>query len=320
MAFNLQFQTKNEVIMSRFYILILSLLLLVSCQDNTNRSDAYGNFEATATLISAQANGHLLFLNIVEGEKVPIGALVGIVDTTLLHLQRQQIEASLGTLPKKLRNTLADIQVLQKQKANLSRERDRIARLVEKKAATPQKLDDLNGKIKVVNQQVKALRSRTATGNQAILAEKAPLLAQIEIVNEKIRQSYIYNPVRGTILTQLTEPHEFVRMGAPLYRIGKLDTMTLRFYTDAVQLQNLALGQQIEILVDKGVDDYHQINGVISWISEQAEFTPKTIQTKEDRVNLVYAVKAKVPNPNGLLKIGMPAEVNFGTKETGNEE
>ena len=301
--------------MSRFTILLLTVLLFAACRENSDLSDAYGHFEATSTLISAEANGRLLHLNVEEGQILKAGALVATVDTTQLHLQRLQIEATINTLPKKLRNTLADIEVLKKQKANLIRERDRVQRLLEKKAATPQQYDDLVGKVDVVDRQIEALRSTTQTGNSSILAEKEPLIAQMALVSEQIRKSYVRNPVSGTVLTKLAEPMEVMRVGSPLYRIGKLDTMTLRFYADAVQLQQVKIGQQVQVLVDEGESGFREIPGKVSWISDQAEFTPKTIQTKKDRVNLVYAVKALVPNPNGLLKIGMPAEVNFSKGE-----
>ena len=303
--------------MSRLTIFIFTILFFSSCQKQEVLSDAYGNFEATITMVSAEANGRLLFLKAEEGQKLEAGALVALVDTTQLHLQRKQIQATINTLPKKLRTDLADIEVLKNQKANMTRERDRLKRLVEKKAATPKQLDDLNGEIEVVEKKINAIQSQTQTANRSILAEKGPMLAQIDIVNEQIRKSYIYNPIDGTVLTKLTEPFEMVGVGSPLYRIGQLDTLTLRFYASAVQLQDLKIGQTLEVLIDKGVQDYETLKGEISWISDQAEFTPKTIQTKEDRVNLVYAVKAKVANPDGLLKIGMPAEVNFRqNKET----
>jgi HlyD family secretion protein len=298
------------------YLIFLFPILLVSCQEEKQLSDAYGNFEATATTISSEANGRLLFLHVEEGQQLASNQLVALVDTTQLHLQRQQIRATIGTLPQKLRNTLADIEVLNNQKANLIRERNRVQRLVAKKAATSKQLDDLNGQIEVVDRQIEAIRSQTQTGNRAILSEKEPLLAQIAVINQQISKAYIHNPIAGTVLTKLAEAHEVVGMGVPLYRIGQLDTMTLRFYVDAVQLQTLQLGQEVEVLIDQGTDGYSSLNGQISWIANQAEFTPKTIQTKEDRVNLVYAVKALVPNENGVLKIGMPAEVNFSSKES----
>ena len=307
--------TGNTLKIQIFSALLLICLGIQGCQQNAPRSDAYGNFEATATLISSQTNGQLLFLQVEEGNHVPEGELVAIVDTTQLDLQRKQVIASMNTLPKKLRNTLADIEVLKNQKANVIRERDRVERLLSKKAATPKQLDDLNGQIDVIDRQIEAIRSQTEISNRGILAEKEPLLAQLDVINEKIRRAYIYNPVSGTVLTKLAEPFEVLGMGSPLYRIGDLDTMTLRFYADAIQLQSLKLGQRVQVLTDKGEAGYDETEGVITWIAEEAEFTPKTIQTKEDRVNLVYAIKASVPNPSGLIKMGMPAEVNFTKKD-----
>jgi len=305
----------NKLKKYKYLTLIVLLLITTSCSSNGDLSDAYGNFEATVTTISSEANGRILFFDIEEGQKLSVGSLIGLVDTTQLHLQRKQLQASIGTLPKKLRNTIADISVLQNKKNNLSRDRDRIKRLVEKKAATQKQLDDLNGAVDVLEKQIQALRSQTNTSNRAILAEKEPLLAKVDVVNEQIRKSYIKNPVEGTVLTKLAEAYEMVHVSSPLYRIANLEILTLRFYVDAVQLQELKRGQQVQVLIDKGEDDLKELEGTISWISEQAEFTPKTIQTKEDRVNLVYAIKAQVANVNGIIKIGMPAEVNFTKKE-----
>ncbi len=306
----------------RYFYFIASLLLIASCKNEAPLSDAYGNFEATTSTVSSEAKGQLLFLHVEEGQQLKAGQLIGLVDTTHLHLQRQQIRATIQTLPKKLRNTIADIEVLENRKANMIRERDRVSRLLKKKAATSKQLDDINGEIDVVEKQIAAIRSTTQISNRAILAEKEPMIAQMAIINNQIRKSYIYNTVDGTVLSKLAEPLEITNMGAPLYRIGQLDTMTLRFYASSVQLQDVKLGQKIEVLIDEGEDAYQTLEGAVSWISEQAEFTPKTIQTKEERVHLVYAIKAKVPNPNGLLKMGMPAEVNFkpGTKAAQEED
>ncbi|MEM1323723.1 MAG: HlyD family efflux transporter periplasmic adaptor subunit [Bacteroidota bacterium] len=305
--------------MSRFIFISLLLLSLTACEEKAALSDAYGNFETTTTTISSEANGRLLFLRVEEGEALEAGTLIGIVDTTQLHLQRKQVEASISTLPKKLRTVLADIEVLNKQKANLIRERDRVNRLLAKKAATPKQLDDLNGEIEVVDRRITALEDQTKTSNRSILADKEPLIAQIAVINEQIRKSYLYNPLEGQVLTKLAEAYEIVGMGTPLYRIGQLDTLMLRFYASSQQLQAVKLGQEVQVLVDNGAERYRELKGKVSWIAEQAEFTPKTIQTKEDRVNLVYAVKAKVANPDGLLKIGMPAEVNFSPRTFDNK-
>jgi HlyD family secretion protein len=306
--------------MAKYLSFLAFLLLLTACQEDENRSDAYGNFEATTVLVSAEASGQLLSFKVIEGQKLATGQLIGLVDTTLLHLQRKQIQATIGTLPSKLQNSLAEIEVLKGQKANLNRERDRIASLVANKAATPKQLDDLNGELEIVDKRIAAISANTRTANGAILSQKEPLLAQLELVNEQIRRAYCYNPVAGTVLTKMAEEGEMIGMGGPLYRIGRLDTMTLKAYAGSVALQQLALNKTVEVLVDEGSESYRQLSGVVSKISDQAEFTPKTIQTKEDRVNLVYAFEVKVPNPKGLLKIGMPAEVNFSASKLVNQE
>jgi len=297
--------------MKNISFILLLAITITACQQEAARSDAYGNFEATTVLVSAEANGQLNAFPIEEGQEIKEGEFLGLVDTTLLHLQREQVRAQIGTLPAKLRNSLAEIEVLDRQQDNLERERDRVARLVAKKAATPKQLDDLNGELTVIKQRIQAVRSNTNTANGAILAEKQPMLAQIALLDEQIRRAYLYSPATGTILTKMAEPGEMVGIGSPLFRLGQLDTMRLRAYTTSNQLQNVSLGQNVEVLVDEGTEAYRQLSGTISWIADQAEFTPKTIQTKEDRVNLVYAFEVLVPNPDGKLKIGMPAEVNF---------
>ena len=295
--------------------IITIFLLFTACSETEVGSDAYGNFEATTLMVSSEARGRLLFLKVEEGQEVEAGQLVALVDTTPLDLQRRLIDAKIGTLPQKLQNALAAIEVLERRKNNLIRERDRFGRLVEKKAATAKQLDDLNGEITVVDQQIEAIQTQTNIANRAILSEKEPLLAQRAIINDQIQRSYIYNPIKGTVLTKLSEPSEMTGIGNPLYRIAQLDTLTLRFYVSGSQLPELRLGKPVEVLVDENGTDFLHTEGVVSWIAKQAEFTPKTIQTKEDRVNLVYAVEASVPNPEGIFKIGMPAEINFSSKQ-----
>ena len=294
------------------YILFVSItVMLAACNEDEDRSDAYGNFEAVSTLISAEANGKLLSFAVTEGADLKAGQIVAQIDTTQLHLQKMQIQATINTLPQKLRTAIDDIQVLQQNKANLIREKGRIERLIARNAATTKQLDDITGQIDVIDQQIVALQTQTETANAAILSEKGPLIAQMQLVNDQIARSTIYNPIEGTVLTKLAEQYEMVMTGSPLYRIGSLDTMTFKFYVDAVQLQDLRLGEEIDVLVDSGISDLRPVTGVITWISSEAEFTPRTIQTKEDRVNLVYALEARVANPDNQLKIGMPGEVRF---------
>ncbi len=293
-------------------IFLLGFFLLAACKKAEKRSDAYGNFEAVETIVSAEANGRLLFLNVAEGEPKKAGVLVALVDTTLLHLQKQQLLASLGTIGKKQQDPNPQIAVLEEQRRNLVRERDRVQRLLADKAATPKQLDDLNGQIEVAEAQIKAARRSAGTANTGILGEKDPVLAQVKVLNEQIRRCYVRNPLDGVVLTKIAEPSEVVGFGSPLYKIAALDTLELRAYVSGGQLPGLKIGQSVTVEIDQSGGGVQSLSGKDSWIASKAEFTPKTIQTKEERVNLVYAFKVKVANGAGVLKIGMPGEVKWG--------
>jgi membrane fusion protein YbhG len=295
---------------------IVILLLFTACREEEKTSDAYGNFEAVSTIVSSEANGRLLFLKVEEGQKLKKGELIALVDTTNLHLQKLQLFATLSTLPKKMRDAKPDIAVLEDQKRNLLREIARFEKLVKDKAATQKQLDDLKGELEVVNQRMEAAKSQTQIANRGILAEQEPIKAQIATLEEHIRKSYVYNPIPGTILTKLAEPSEVVGFGSPLYKIANLDYLDLRAYASGIQIQDVKIGQKVKVLIDAPDGGFHELSGEITWIAENAEFTPKTIQTKEERVNLVYAFKVRVLN-DGKLKIGMPAEVLF--KDRANE-
>jgi HlyD family secretion protein len=295
----------------KYVTIVLLILSAWSCKEQEKRADAYGNFEARPIMVSAEAQGKLLFLHASEGQTLRAGTLIGLIDTTPLHLQKRLIDAQIGTLPQKMKSALSEIEVLKSQKANLEREKARTERLVAEKAATTQQLDNILGEIKVLDEKMASIQAQTQITNRSILAEKQPLLAQREIINDQIRRSYLYSPATATVLSKLVEPSEMVSPGIPLLRIANLDTIRLKFYVSGTQLQSLKLGQEIVVLVDDGAAALREVPGQINAIAEQAEFTPKTIQTKEDRVNLVYAVEAKVPNADGRLKIGMPAEIKF---------
>ncbi|WP_020571187.1 HlyD family secretion protein [Neolewinella persica] len=301
----------------KYSSLLFILFALSACTESVPLADAYGNFEATSTTVSAEANGRLLYLSVAEGEVLPSGKLIGLVDTTQLYLQRRQLEAQLSTFGKQVKTAAPDIAILEDQKRNLIRERDRTKRLVAAKAATSRQLDELNGQIEVVDQQIAAAQMKISEVNRGILSGKDPIRAQIEVIDHQISKAYIYNPIRGTVMTKLAETSEIVGMGSPLYRIANIDTLTLRAYAGSVQLQRAGIGQKVDVLIDAGADAYDQLSGTVTWISDRAEFTPKTIQTKEERTNLVYAIKIAVPNPDGRLKLGMPAEVNFGGADAG---
>ena len=287
------------------------LLALAACSADEQRSDAYGNFEATTVTVSAEVPGKLLYLRAQEGQRLQAGQLVGLIDTTRLHLQKRELQARLSALTEKLQVAGPEIAVLEDQRANLRRERDRTRKLLAANAATQKQLDDLEGEIAVVEQQIARVTEQVAIANRSILSERAPLRAQIDLIDRQIADAHLYNPIPGRVLTRIMEPAEFVNVGSPIYRLASLDTLTLRAYAGAPQMEQAALGQRVQVRIDDGKTGYQSLSGQISWIAEEAEFTPKIIQTKEERVNLVYALEVKVPNPSGKLRIGMPAEVNF---------
>lgn len=290
--------------------ILLLLISLLACRTEEERADAYGNFEADPTVIGAEANGRLLYLRVEEGQELPAGRLVGLIDTTQLYLQKLQVKASISALGRKTRSPLPDIEVMREQERSLEREKARVEALLADKAATPKQLDDIQAQIDVVNKQMEAARQRVNENNRSILSEADPLYAQLAVLDEQIKKCYIYNPVRGTVLTKTAKANEMAGLGTPLYRIAALDTIILRAYFSGQQLGGIQLGQSVEVAIDAAAENLIKTYpGTIEWIAAEAEFTPNTIQTRQERVNLVYAAKIAVPNPDGLLKIGMPAEV-----------
>lgn len=289
-------------------LLLLPLLGMSSCQPETNNADAYGNFEVRELLVFAEANGKILTLNAEEGQTLEAGQLVALIDTLPLHLQKLQLLASIQTVSVKTQDARPQIQVLEEQRANLLREKKRVEALLADKAATPKQLDDINGQIEVVDKQIAATRSQTQTLNRGILGEIGPIREKIKAIDDQISRCYVYNPIAGTVLLKLAEPSEMTAAGKPLYKIADLREMELRAYISGAQLPEIKIGQEVEVRIDQGEENFRSLSGKVSWIASEAEFTPKTIQTKEERVNLVYAIKIKVPN-DGSLKIGMPGEV-----------
>ena len=285
--------------------LALTAGLMAACS-NQERSDAYGTFEAVEVMVSAESNGRLISLGISEGEVIEKGEQVGIIDTTDLNLKVLQIEKQQIALDARLASVNSQVRVQEQQLQNIKIEKKRVKNLYEEGAATQKQLDDVTGQYDLLLAQIES----TKVGKQSIMAEKAALEIQQEQIRESIRKCYINNPVKGTVLDKYAEEGEVTAYGKPLYKIADLEMIRLRVYVSGAQLPEVKLGREVEVLIDKGKDDYSKLTGKVSWISPEAEFTPKIIQTKEERVNLVYAVKILVKN-DGRLKIGMPGEVNF---------
>ena len=291
--------------MKQIQIIILLFLLttLLSCNSNDDKAYGYGNFEATETTISAEANGKILFFNVEEGNVLGENAVVGLVDTIQLSLKRDQLQAAKNTIFSKSRNVLSQRKVLNEQLSVAQNDQNRIENLVKAKAATTKQLDDVNGQISIIMEQIKSVE----TQNAPIINEVKSVEVQIQQIEDQIEKSIIKNPVKGTVLVKYAEPNEITAFGKPLYKIADLDNMELRVYISETQLAHLKTGQEVEVKIDNA-NSMKSYKGTVSWISDSAEFTPKIIQTKEERVNLVYAVKIRVKN-DGSLKIGMPAEM-----------
>lgn len=290
--------------MKKQYMHITALLIgtLLSCS-NGEKADGYGNFEATEITVSSEANGKLEFLNLEEGLVMEKGAIVGLVDTVQPYLNKQQLLASKETVASKSGGVWSQVSVLNQQLQTAKTEQQRIQNMFVENAATQRQLDQANGQVDVLKKQIQNVE----TQNSPIVNEVKSIDAKVAQIEEQLSKSSIINPIKGTVLTKYSEPGEIVSFGKPLYKIANLEEMTLRVYVSEKQLPNIKKGQEVAVKIDadKEMKDY---KGRVSWISASAEFTPKIIQTKEERVNLVYAVKVIVKN-DGSLKIGMPAEM-----------
>jgi HlyD family secretion protein len=288
--------------MKKLLIAIAVLGSLVSCGKD-EKADGYGNFEATEITVSAEANGKIEFLDLEEGVILEKNQLVGLIDTTQLYLNKQQAIASLKTIGSRSGNVLSQIAVLNEEMKTAQTEKERIQNMFSENAATQRQVDQALGKVNVINQQIKSV----GTQNAPIVNEVKSIEVQIEKIEDQIQKSKIISPLKGTVLSKYAEPGEISAFGKPLFKIADISEMTLRVYIGEPQLPQVHIGQKVTVKIDiqDGMKDYE---GMVSWISSSAEFTPKVIQTKEERVNLVYAVKIIVQNDSGL-KIGMPAEM-----------
>ena len=283
--------------------------LVFSCSGKNEKADAYGNFEAIEVIISSEATGKILSLKLEEGDKLAAETQVGLIDTIQLFLTKKQLEASINALRTKTQNVKVQLDVLEKQKENLLREVKRVEKLLAENAATQKQFDDLSGQLTVVESQITATKSQLNTANAGLLSEIDPLLARIEQINDQIKKSVIVNPASGTVLSKFAYENEVTTFGKPLYKIADLENITLKAYVSGNQLADLKIGHEVKVIIDQN-DAEKAMSGTVSWISSTAEFTPKVIQTKEERVSLVYAFKVLVKN-DGTLKIGMPGEVYF---------
>lgn len=297
--------------MKHIYLpLLIPLIILTSCGKKENQFDATGSFEAEETIISAEANGIIKALNIEEGNDLKAGQCVGYIDTVQLGLKRKQVNAQINAILSKRPDVKVQLAALNEQLKTAERDQMRISNLVKEEAAPSKQLDDINSTIEVIKKQISAQRSNLDISTSGINKEASPLEIQIEEINDQIKKCMIINPLNGTVLVKYALVNEMAMQGKPLYKIADLGNIILRAYISGNQLAGIKLGQSVKVFTDNEQGGYKETEGKITWISDKAEFTPKTIQTKDERADMVYAIKVRVKN-DGTYKIGMYAEIKF---------
>lgn len=282
-------------------------VMVAACQKD--EPDAYGNFEAEEVVVSAETAGQLVRFQVEEGIKLAAGAVVGTIDTAQLVLQRRELLARRDAGRSRTTEVRQQVQVLESQRSVAQREFERTRRLFEQQAATAQQLDRAERDYRTLTEQIEATRAAAGTTQ----GDVASIDAQVAIVEDRLGRAQIANPMDGTVLTKYAERGELLQVGQPLYKIASLDTLTLRAFVSGAQLAAVRLGASVLVRIDgsgsEDDDSGRELPGRVSWVSAQAEFTPTPVQTREERTEQVYAVKVRVPNPNGVLKVGMPAEL-----------
>lgn len=286
---------------------LLAALSLTACHTNNNDYDASGIFEATEVVISAKAQGEIVQLLADEGDDVQQGMILGSIDIRQLVLRKQQLEQTQLSADSRRVDVSLQIATLEQQVENLQLEKSRFESLLAARAASQKQVDDIGYQISVLQRQIRALRDQLTSNNKSISEQSQAVGSQISLVDEQIADATIVAPLTGTVLQRYCEQGEYATPGKPLFKIANLEEMTLRAYITAPQYNQLKLGQKVSVMIDGQEKAYE---GTVTWIASKAEFTPKTIQTKDERANLVYAIKVMVRN-DGYIKIGMYGEVRL---------
>lgn len=291
-------------------IILLGAVLLGSCTAESDQFDCTGRFEAVETIISAQVSGELKEFNIEEGTILSVGDPIGYIDTVQVYLQKRRLEAEIESVLNQKPDVAKEIAILQEQLKQAKREDQRAIMLLKDEAVPQKYADDIRSQVLILERQITAKYSSLTTASSSLDNKTTSLVFEIKRLEDLLDKSVIKNKVGGTVLTKYCEQFELVKGGTPLYKIADLSTVKLKAYVTGDQLSDIKLGDRVAIYIDQDKDNYKEYQGEISWISEKAEFTPKTIQTKNERANLVYAVKIRVVN-DGFIKIGMYGEVKF---------
>ena len=286
--------------------LIIPALLLTACNNKSDQADAYGNFEATEVIVSAETSGRILKFDLTEGTEIEKGSEIALIDTTMFHLQKAEIDAGMKGVRTRISTINAQNDILTQQIDNLRVNIARIENMLKDDAATKKQYDDLSGQVAVLEKQITANNTQKAS----IAAELSVYESKKATLNEQVTRSIVKSPINGTIIEKYSEAGELTAAGKPLVKIADLSLVKLKVYVSGAQLGSIKIGQDCTVRVDDGEKGYKSFTGTISYISGKAEFTPKIIQTKEERVTLVYAVTIDVMN-EGTMKSGMPGEAIF---------
>lgn len=292
--------------MKNLFTIIITIVFITGCKSRTDQADAFGNFEATEVIVSAETIGRILLFNTTEGEEIEKGTEIALIDTTMFHLQKAEIDAGMKSVRTRINSINAQNDVLNQQIANLNINISRIENMLRDDAATKKQYDDLTGQVAVLQKQIAANNTQKAS----IAAEISVYESKKATINEQMARSNVKSPLKGTVIEKYSEAGEITAAGKPLVKIADLSLIKLKVYVSGAQLGSIKTGQLCTVRTDNGKIGYSSFNGTISYISGKAEFTPKIIQTKEERVTLVYAVTIDVKN-DGAMKAGMPGEVIF---------
>lgn len=294
----------------KYLTIIFLTTIMLACGNKGLEYDASGIFEVTEVIVSSQANGEIKQFSINEGDILNANQQVGVIDTTQLYLKKEQLEASKASVRNKKTNTSTQIAALQQQLETQKKEQKRYQQLISSNAANQKQLDDINAQIKLLEKQIAAQYETINNTNNSLSDEESSLNAQIAQLKDQINNSIITSPINGTVLSKYAEQGELAVQGTALFKVANTGRMYLRAYITASQLTTAKLGQSVKVYSDLGESDRKEYDGKITWIADKAEFTPKTIQTRDERANLVYAVKIEVKN-DGYIKKGMYGEVKF---------
>lgn len=286
------------------------LVLLTACGDHAGDNDAMGIFETTEVIVSAKAGGEIKLLNVEEGQSVNAGDRLGYIDTVQLALKKDQLQATLSATDSRRLDESRQVASLRQQIDNLQRERRRFGDLLQCNAATQKQVDDIDYQIEVLQRQLAATSEQIGSNNSSISGQSASIIAQIAQIDDMLLNSIVSSPIDGTILAKYAEAGEYAVPGRALFKVADVRRVKLRAYVTAGQLNGIKIGQPVKVYADEDHDGRREYDGKVVWITDKAEFTPKTIQTRDERDNLVYAIKVAVEN-DGYIKIGMYGEVKF---------